>query len=167
MMKNYYITARNPIVRAGVIRRLMEKGYSLYGDLTVSDYHACWPAHKLPVVIARNDGDFNNGPVIDLTYNIETFRRCISRTKANIQLVKVSPLSLHEIPDVKSNKESALVFPKAAKYSIGYRSVDGYYDSYTISNPVEETEDSITAYTFGRGIRTFKKAGIQNIVKVD
>ena len=164
-MPNYFTVTRNPIARAGIIRKLMTKGYSLYGKYTVSDYFQKWPANAWPVVCVRFDGEFANKPTIDLMPHI---KYAMQRRGA----VQVSPRQISSIPDTTQAVEPQPqhippAFPSAAKYSITYMKADGSIGNYTISNPIEANNDVITAYAFGRGIRTFKKARVRSFSKVD
>jgi hypothetical protein len=43
-----------------------------------------------------------------------------------------------------------------AKYSIKYKKENGQISEYTISQPIEKDDSKITAYAFGKGIRSFK-----------
>ena len=169
-MPNYFTVTKNPIARAGIIRKLMAKGYTLYGKYTVSHYFNDWPAHMWPVVVVRNDA---TPPFIDLMME--------SQLRELSDAVRISPSQISKFPDSPSMafaKEveklcptpklavAAPVFPNPAKYTISYVKADGSMGNYTISNPIEASQDSITAYAFGRGIRTFKKARVRSFSKV-
>jgi hypothetical protein len=164
-MPNYYTATKNPIARAGIIRKLLAKGYSLYKNYTVGDYFTKWPAATNPVVMVRFDGEFAGRPTIDLL-----------DTEGGIpkEYIKVSPAQIDQFPSLNKNGQitrtaparRSPVFPAAAKYSVEYMKADGSTGNYTISNPIEATSDSITAYAFGKGVRTLKKARIQSFSKV-
>lgn len=164
-MPNYFTVTRNPIARAGVIRKLMAKGYSLFTDtngssFTVSDYFTRWPAQQWPVVIIRNDGPFAARPSIDMMPHVEGMPS---------DAIRVSPVTLAGVPNAKTTPVSKCalpVFPNPAKYSIEYVKADGTVGNYTISNPIEANTDSITAYAFGRGVRTFKKPRVRSFSKI-
>jgi len=156
-MPNYFTITKNPIARAGIIRKLLAKGYSLPEPYTVSDYFSKWPAQYWPVVIVRFDGEFRNKPTIDLmpsAYGIPSGS------------VQVSPNEISAIPQITSPDKS-LVFPPAAKYNITYTKADGTMGNYMISNPIEANNDSITAYAFGRGVRTFVKSRVRSFSRVN
>jgi hypothetical protein len=61
----------------------------------------------------------------------------------------------------------SLTFPPAAKYGITYTKANGETVEYVMSNPIEESAESITAYVFGRGVRTFIKARVSRLSKLD
>lgn len=158
-MPNYYLVTRNPIARAGIIRTLMRKGYRLFGNCTVSDYFNKWPANKWPVVITRSDGEFAKKPIIDLMTYV---------SGANpLMHTRISPNHADSIPVCNPTTETIpMVLPQPAKYNITYERADGDVGNYTVSNPIEANKDSITVYTFGRGVRTFKKSQIRRFAKV-
>jgi len=157
---NYYIVTRNPIARAGIIRRLMEKGYSLFGGYTVSDYFTKWPAQTYPVVLTRLNT--RKELVIDLMEMKQT-----NLLGADYSQVK----NVNSIPNLyKSNVAAKLpnktvAFPTATKYSLTYQKASGEVGNYTISAPIEANNESIVAYAFGRGIRTFKKSRVRSFSK--
>jgi len=47
------------------------------------------------------------------------------------------------------------ILPTPRKYHLVYRNKRGQQNEYTISNPIEFNENALTAYAFGRGIRSF------------
>jgi hypothetical protein len=158
----YYTSTKNPIARAGIIRQLMDKGYGLFGNLTVSDYFTRWPACVWPVV------------QVDDKYGYIDLRQGIPEVELP-DLVLVSSKKIYSIPNFKlripvtSRKEKLEiipVFPPSAKYGFSYRTVDGRNGYYTISNPISSNQDSITTYAFGHGIRTFKKSKIRGFCRV-
>lgn len=146
-MPGYYITNHNPIARAGIIRKLMAKGYKLYSEYTVSDYFTMFPAATHPHVIL-------NQTRIDL-------RTCVSHSEDYIKVTNVN-----QIPNVVDVPGRLPVFPKAAKYSMEYVKSDNTLGTYVISNPIDSNSESITAYAFGRGIRTFKKSKVRSFNKI-
>jgi len=171
-MPNYYCSTRNPIARAGVLRKLMSMGYVLFKDpqmsarYTVSDYFTRWPAHIWPVVMVRFDGSFAKEPTIDLlqsSHNVPS------------DAIKVSSATLKGIPMVSrietvDSKPNLPVFPNPAKDSITYQKADGSVGDYVISNPIELQPDRMTCYAFGQGrksgIKTFIKDRIQSFAQV-
>jgi len=52
--------------------------------------------------------------------------------------------------------------PKAKKYSLVYKKSTGI-TNYIVSNPIEETKDSITVYAMKRGVRTFQRNKIVSL----
>lgn len=152
-MLTYYTCTRNPIARAGVIRKLLAKGYRLSYNWTVSDYFTKWPASRWPLVVAQADGYINLLPV-----NISPDHTWI----------RFSPVTLKEVGrwSPSSLPSSTPVFPDASKYRLDYTKADGTVANYTISNPIEANQESITAYAFGRGVRTFKKAQVRSFSKI-
>lgn len=162
-MPNYFTVTRNPIARAGIIRKLMAKGYALYENNTVSDYFKRWPADSWPVVMVRFDGEFANKPTIDLLQTTIG----IPANSVRVSPVKVQYFPESNSPPVVLPDIPAPVFPEAAKYSLDYIKADGSEHNYTISNPIEANKDSITAYAFGRGVRTFKKCRVRRFSKVN
>lgn len=145
----YALYAKNPITRAGIIRALIiDKGYSLYEGLTISDYFNRWPAKDWPVVLAC--ANHPHYP-INLSQGLRFPNAAGAKWVADIS----------EIP------HAGLIFPKAAKYSISYRKAeDNSIGYYIISNPIEESQCSITAYAFKHGIRTFIKSRIRSFKQV-
>jgi hypothetical protein len=157
-MPNYYTVTHNPIARAGVIRALMRKGYVLFDGKTVSDYFRMWPAEQWPVVFTRDD-EAGRPPYIDLLQGYEEGLRA--------NMVRFSPNKAHTVPNIVPMIVTAsVVLPAPAKYDVTYVTNDGRTGKYTVSNPIEANKDSITVYTFGRGIRTFKKSQIRRFAKV-
>lgn len=146
-MPRYYITNHNPIARAGIIRKLMAKGYKLYNDYTVSDYFTKFPAATHPHVIV-------NQTKIDL----EAY---VSHAEVYVKVTNVN-----QIPNVVDVPGRLPVFPKAAKYSMEYVKSDNTLGTYVISNPIDSNSESFTAYAFGRGIRTFKKSKVRSFNKI-
>lgn len=158
-MSNFYIVTRNPIARAGIIRKLLKKGYRLTNGHTVSDYFTTWPAATHPVVIAcGHDSDPNYSHIIDLN----------QINYINLgwkQVTNVKDIPDADCSDLKQSRPSP-AFPEAAKYKVSYTKADGKVGDYTVSNPIEANSDNITCYAFGRGVRTFKKARVQSFSKI-
>jgi hypothetical protein len=160
-MPNYYTVTRNPIARAGVIRALMRKGYVLFDGKTVSDYFRMWPAETWPVVFTRND-EAGRPPYIDLLRDLQGYKQGFPSN-----MVRFSPNKAHTVPNIAPMIVTAsVVLPAPAKYDVTYVTADGRTGNYTVSNPIEANKDSITVYTFGRGVRTFKKNQIRRFAKV-
>ena len=165
-MPTFFTVTKNPIARAGIIRKLMAKGYSLYQHYTVGDYFSKWPAKDWPVIVVRSDGPFAGRPTIDLAQTPESLPSSFQRVSSNAGIA-----SIPNAIDINKQAEppappKALVFPEPSKYSIEYMKADGSMGNYVISNPIEASNDAVTAYAFGRGVRTFKKARVRSFSKV-
>lgn len=52
--------------------------------------------------------------------------------------------------------------PKAKKYILSYQK-EKEVKNYIVSNPIDETKDSITVYAIGSGVRSFKRSKIISI----
>ena len=99
---NYLIKTANPIARAGVIRKLMAKGYKLAGANTVSTYFTEWPAAKYPYVLVLTDGSFLKTPMIDLRASAwKTEDRNLATVQWN--LVHMIP-TVSELANAKENQ---------------------------------------------------------------
>ncbi len=175
-MPNYYTVTHNPIARAGVIRKLMAKGYKLAGTQTVSDYFKTWPAEKWPLVTLHPFG--GKEMVIDLHMSLEMYQQQMRAYEplADCWPIKVSPVTLEGIPTLVGSQASQctnlievsqnLVFAKPAKYTMEYQKADGTVGNYTIANPIEANDEEFKTYTFGRGVRTFKHARVRSFAKI-
>lgn len=64
---------------------------------------------------------------------------------------------------IKAVKSNQLKLPKARQYSMLYRKKCGETQAYSVSNPIEQDEETITVYAIGRGIRTFR---VENILEM-
>lgn len=162
-MPNDFTVTKNPIARAGIVRKLMSRGYSLWGKYTPQDYFAKYPAETWPVVVVRTDGEFANKPIIDLACHVlDMPPTAVRLSPSEISTVpRVHPCCMAAPPTRnKARQLPRVVFPRASKYSLDYVRADGSIGNYTISNPIEATDDSITAYAFGKGVRSFKKSCI-------
>jgi len=162
-MPNYYISTRNPIARAGIIRKLMAKGYRLFNGVDVSFVFNHFPAERWRIVLARQD---TPEPEIDLTYTETGIPLSFTRITLS-QLNALPNLNKSNVNDKADEEMEPVVFPEAAKYSIDYVKADGKVGKYTISNPIESNKDSITAYAFGRGVRTFKMDRVRSFSRVN
>lgn len=58
-----------------------------------------------------------------------------------------------------------ITLPETKKYHLVYRNSRGECKSYNISNPIEQTTDDFTAYSYKHGIRKFKKSRVIKIVE--
>lgn len=173
-MPNYYTITRNPIARAGIIRKLMAKGYSLPHNgnhqFTVGDFFSKWPAHQWPIVIVRMDGSFASRPTIDLSNN-QADVMAVDKNSIRVSPAQISTAIPHMSMAVMTQVPAdavrpAPVFPEAAKYKITYQKADGSVGDYTVSNPIEMQPDRFTTYAFGKGIKTFIKARVRDFAKV-
>ena len=79
---------------------------------------------------------------------------------------KENMFTLGQLLDAANVNKPRIVFPEPAKYKITYTKEDGETSEYIISNPVECDSKKITAYAFGRGIRSFVKERISAFKKV-
>lgn len=187
-MTFFRITARNPIVRAGIIRMLLKLGYVLPMNCTISSFHKGFPASRWPCVIFAqlHEPTFLQG-TMDLSLEKVLPDYTSGQTIKNFSLSKKS---LAEIPradnvthntahieqeppisNKAANKPSgfnpSFVLPPASKYNITYTKKDGSVEQYTISNPLEVNEVNFTAYAFGKGVRSFNKDRVLSFAKAE
>ncbi len=154
-MPNYYTKTKNPIARAGVIRGLMALGYIPFHNHTVSELFTAYPAKKWPVVLVRFDRKEQGKPVIDLGTN-----NCKLK-----DALYFSPVSLNLPPAFLESASYSPAFPESCKYKVDYTDAKGVNSEHIVSAPIDSTNDSITVYSYGRGVRTLKKARIRNFSK--
>jgi hypothetical protein len=122
--------------------------------------------------VAKNPIDPNVGNYIIVGYSIIGEQKKIGlaareKTLASVgaEVMTIEAFSRYWL-DEQIKAATPPVFPPAAKYSITYRTSEGKIKDYEISNPIEANTDQITAYAFGRGVRTFKKNRISRLTKV-
>ncbi len=60
----------------------------------------------------------------------------------------------------------AIRIPEPQRFLLRYRKANGKVETYQISLPIESDADQVTTYAFGKGVRTFKVSGIQEIREV-
>ena len=56
--------------------------------------------------------------------------------------------------------------PKPKRYLLKYRKNGGEIKTYEISVPIDETIETVTVYSYGGGLRTFKRSNIVDIKSV-
>lgn len=52
--------------------------------------------------------------------------------------------------------KTKILIPDVQRYELTYKNQKGEVKMYSISPPIEKSQDSMTVYAFGHGIRTFK-----------
>ncbi|MEK6883948.1 MAG: hypothetical protein AABY22_30235 [Nanoarchaeota archaeon] len=64
---------------------------------------------------------------------------------------------------MKTNK--VFFLPPPQKFTLIYKKTKGTICTHLISAPIEANDEQFTAYSFGNGVRTFKKSGVISIKK--
>lgn len=59
--------------------------------------------------------------------------------------------------------KTKILIPNVQRYTLTYKNQRGEVKTYEVSPPIEKSDDSMTVYAFGKGIRTFKIARITDI----
>ena len=149
-MKNQYeIYCKSAQERLAVLQILTKFGCRIHGqaDYTAEDFDAKHPYFRYPTIQVVIKDKYITGVVSSCYGGIEQLSDVVAAL-----LMPLKPV---------------IVFPKPSKYSIVYKTLDGKVDTYQISNPLSADNDKITAYAFGKGIRSFKKANISAFEKIE
>jgi len=137
-MKYYYIVTDSNVEKEQAFKALTAVGYvpKPLSRYSPSDYRYLFIAGKSIQVARQRPSGFRQTTVGELI-------------NQSLELTK-----------------KAVCYPPPSKYKVRYTKDNGETNDYVISNPVEEDGKKITAYCFGRGIRSFVKERINSFEKV-
>lgn len=64
---------------------------------------------------------------------------------------------------IKNNK---IKIPAPKKYLLTYRDRNGAVTNHVVSLPIEGNDEMFTAYSFKKGVRSFKKSGVLEMTEI-
>ncbi len=91
----------------------------------------------------------------------------LSNTNVFNTLISLGQAVDYILEEIKQRDKKPLVFPPDGKYRLKYTKEGGEVAEYTVSNPIESNNDSLTVYAFAKGVRTFKKSRVLEFEKIN
>lgn len=147
-MTNYCFRSKNMIQRVAAITRFQKRGYKL---VTALDGYRRVNSEAFPWIVTTE------GDIWCATLQGASSASCICC--ATLDDISAIPIYLPQ----RTKKQD---FPTPKKYRMVYQKKNGEVDVYTVSNPIDSTEDMMTAYAFGHGVRSFLKNRIHGFTQL-